>query len=185
MARYHKELTAELATALYQVTSAYRQNLDIIHAVRSCVGFIQPPVREAFERFLSTTSINPNVRAAIKQLENSLDNTVFKDWCKTLYDCQSNSVLVSGLMPIVTRLSILSRANGELEIMLQKPQREFKTMVGLVVAILPLIFLLQPEWVEAFIKSVFGQSCIAVVIGVIAILAVKCFEFTRPLKFKG
>ena len=67
LANYNRRISEELETALSIITTNYVSNDDIIYAVEQSIDYINPPVQQAFRKFLTQTKlINSNVKLAIE-----------------------------------------------------------------------------------------------------------------------
>ena len=106
LANYNRRISEELETALSIITTNYVSNDDIIFAVEQSIDYINPPVQQAFRKFLTQTKlINSNVKLAIEQLKSEINNEVFHEWCDSLIECQDNVTLKKTLQPITAQLS--------------------------------------------------------------------------------
>lgn len=180
---YTKRVNDELETALSIITTNYTANNDIIYAVEQSIDYINPPVQYAFKKFLGQTKmINSNVKLAIEQLKEEINNQVFWDWCDSLIKCQDNSTFKMTLQPIAANLSNLRIVNAELKNMLMNPRREFLMMVGLVIANYPLLFFLNAEWFSVLTTTLVGQIVNCIVAITIIITTALTYKYTQPLQ---
>lgn len=94
LSNYNRRISEELETALSIITTNYVSNDDIIYAVEQSIDYINPPVQQAFRKFLTQTKlINSNVKLAIEQLKGEINNEIFHEWCDSLIECQDNVTL--------------------------------------------------------------------------------------------
>lgn len=94
LSNYNRRISEELETALSIITTNYVSNDDIIYAVEQSIDYINPPVQQAFQKFLTQTKlINSNVKLAIEQLKSEINNEIFHEWCDNLIMCQDNVTL--------------------------------------------------------------------------------------------
>lgn len=185
LANYKKHISEELETALSIITTNYISNGDIIYAVEQSIEHINPPVQFAFKKFLGMTKlVSSNVKMAIEQLKDEIDNEIFHEWCDTLIECQDNSDLKLSLQPLAARLSDIRIVNAELKNMLMQPRKEVFTMVGLVLANYPLIFLLNADWFSVLTDTLLGQIVNCIVAVVVVIVIALTYRYTRPLEYK-
>ena len=184
-AAYNKQLSEELETALAIITTSYISNEDIIHAVESNIAHIRQPVKEVFKEFLGKTKlINSNVKLAISQMKDSINNEIFCEWCDNLVECQDNITLKHTLQPLTARLADVRIVNAELEVMMASPRREYATMLVLLFGNIPLLYLLNKEWCMTLFETFAGQLVLGVTAIVIVITGILCFKFTQPIEFR-
>lgn len=181
---WHKLLDAELETSLSVITTAYLRCEDLITSVSENAGYLNPPVRTVFEKFLHRVRfVDPDVDAALDELKGSIKNTVFEEWVDALKACQYDRSLKSVLVPIVTKLSDARIVNSELEMMLSEPRKEFITMAVLVVSNVPLMYFLNKDWFHALTQTIVGQVMMAVCGAVIFVSAAFVIRLTRPMEY--
>lgn len=182
---WRKLLDAELETSLSVITTAYLRCEDLITSVSENVGYLNPPVRIVFERFLHRIRfVDPDVDAALEEMKGSVKNAVFAEWVDAMKACQYDRSLKTVLVPIVTKLSDARIVNSELEMMLSEPRKEFITMAVLVVSNLPLMYFLNGDWFDTLTKSVVGQIMMAICGAVIFISAAFVIRLTRPMEYQ-
>lgn len=184
-ANYRRQLNTELETALSIITTSYTRTEDIVSAVEENIAYINPPVADIFKAFLGQTKlISSNLKLALKNMRGSINNTVFHEWCDGLIACQDDKNLKFTLMPIATKLTDIRIVNGDLEIMLYEPRREYITMLLLCFGNIPLIYALNKDWYAILMDSVIGK-CVLAIIGITAIItSVLCFQYTRPMEYR-
>ena len=184
-AAYHKQLSEELETALSIIMTSYMGNEDIIHAVESSITHIHQPVKQVFKEFLGKTKmINSNVKLAIIQMKDSINNEIFHEWCENLVECQDNITLKHTLQPLTARLADVRIVNAELEVMMASPRREYATMLVLLFGNIPLLYLLNKEWCMTLFETFAGQLVLGITAIVIVITGILCFKFTQPIEFR-
>jgi Flp pilus assembly protein TadB len=184
-ATYNKQVASELETALSIITTSYMSNDDIIFAVENSVDYINPPIRDVFKEFLGKTKlINSNVRLAILQMKERINNEVFREWCDNLVDCQDSLTLKHTLQPIASRLSHIRIVNAELDTMLQNPRKEFFTLLALSIASVPLLFFLNREWFEILFNTAQGKITLGIVFIIWVVTTIKMIKVTQPMEIK-
>ena len=119
------------------------RNDDIVTAVRENIEYLKPPIKDIFASFLAeSTMISANTKQSIKHLKEKINNSIFAEWCDTLVACQDDRTLKETLMPIVGKLTDVRIANGEIKAMLSAARIEYYMMAGMVVANIPLLYVL-------------------------------------------
>jgi Flp pilus assembly protein TadB len=184
-AAYNKQISEELETALSIITTSYISNDDIIYAVEHSIEHIRQPVKQVFKEFLGKTKlINSNVKLAISQMKERINNEVFKEWCDNLIECQDNNTLKHSLQPLTARLADIRIVNAELSVMLSGPRREYITMVVMILANIPMLYVLNKEWCMTLFNTFAGQLVLGITAMVCVITGIFCYKYTQPIEFK-
>ena len=182
---YETHVKEELETALSIVTTSYVRNDNIVQAVKENIEYLKPPVRGIFESFIAeTTVISPDIRQAIRNLRDKIQNTIFEEWCDTLIACQSDRTLKDTLMPVVSKLTDVRLVNNSLKTMLAETRREYYIMVAMVLGNIPLLYCLNKDWYDALMFTTFGKIVLTVCGVVILFTLVKMIKYTKPVEYK-
>lgn len=182
---YEMHVKEELETALSIVTTSYVRNDNIVQAVKENIEYLKPPVRGIFESFIAeTTVISPDIRQAIRNLRDKIQNTIFEEWCDTLIACQSDRTLKDTLMPVVSKLTDVRLVNNSLKTMLAETRREYYIMVAMVLGNIPLLYCLNKDWYDALMFTTFGKIVLTVCGVVILFTLVKMIKYTKPVEYK-
>ncbi len=185
LTNYNKRISTELETALSIITTNYVSNDDIIFAVEQSIDYINPPVQQAFRKFLTHTKlINSNVKLAIEQLKGEINNEVFHEWCDSLIECQDNITLKKTLQPITARLSDIRIVNAELRNMLISPRREHIMMVFILLANYPILYFLNKDWFGVLFNTLVGQILNCIVSVVVIVTVALAYKYTQPIQYK-
>lgn len=182
---YDNHVAEELETALSIITTSYVRSDDIVTAVKENVQYLKPPVKDIFAGFVAETSmISSNVKQSIKHLKERVKNTIWGEWCDTLIACQDDRTLKDTLMPVVAKLTDVRLANSEIKGLLVAARTEYWMMAGMVVANIPLLYVLNRDWYAALMYSTLGKIVMAVCAGAILITVLLMFKFTKPIEYK-
>lgn len=182
---YEEHIQEELETALSIVTTSYMRNDDIVTAVRENIEYIKPPVKDIFASFLAeSTMISANTKQSIKHLKEKVNNTIFAEWCDTLVACQDDRTLKETLMPIVGKLTDVRIANGEIKAMLSAARIEYYMMAGMVVANIPLLYVLNKDWYAALMYTTLGKIILAICGMAILVTYLFMTKFTKPIEYR-
>lgn len=182
---YKKQLNAELETALSVITSSYLRTESIITAVDENITYLNPPVVEVFRSFLNqTTLINSNIKFAIENLKDKIDNDVFREWCDALIACQEDKNIKSTLLPIVSKLSDVRMVGSDLEYLLYEPIKEFITMAILLIGNIPLLYFLNRSWFNTLVFHPIGKLILAITGFVIFISLSAVIKLSKPIEYK-
>ena len=182
---YDNHVAEELETALSIITTSYVRSDDIVTAVKENVQYLKPPVKDIFAGFVAETSmISSNVKQSIKHLKERVKNTIWGEWCDTLIACQDDRTLKDTLLPIVAKLTDVRLANSEIKGLLVAARTEYWMMAGMVVANIPLLYVLNRDWYAALMYTTLGKIVMAICAGAILITALLMFRFTKPIEYK-
>lgn len=182
---YEKTTKEGLETNLSTITTSYLRTDDIVTAVKENVSELRSPIKEMFEAFLIETSvINPNVKRALYNLKEKIDNEIFAEWCETLIQCQDDRTLKDTLPAIVAKFGDVRRVNSDLKGILMEAKNEYLVMVALVVGNVPLLYLLNKDWFKTLIYTVPGKACCGFCGIVILITALFMLKWTKPVEYK-
>ena len=182
---YENHIQEELETALSIVTTSYLRNDDIVTAVRENIEYLKPPVKDIFAGFLAENMmISANIKQSIKHLKEKVNNSIFREWCDTLIACQDDRTLKDTLMPIVGKLTDVRLANGEIKAMLGAARIEYYMMAGMVVANIPLLYILNKDWYNALMLTTLGKIILAVCGMAILVTFIFMTKFTKPIEYR-
>ena len=117
-------------------------------------------------------------------LKKQIDNEIYRDWCDCLLQCQEDKTLIPALSDVVKRLSDVRVTNNELRTLTEQPKKEYWTMVGLLIANIPLLFIINQDWFMGLVQTTAGKITLAVTALVIVITAVFLQKFTKPIEIK-
>lgn len=185
LAFYEKTTKEGLETNLSTITTSYMRIDDIVTAVKENVSELRSPIKEMFEAFLVETSvINPNVKRALYNLKEKIDNEIFAEWCETLIQCQDDRTLKDTLPAIVAKFADVRKVNNDLKGILMEARNEYLVMVALVVGNVPLLYLLNKDWFKTLIYTVPGKACCGFCGIVILITALLMLKYTKPVEYK-
>ena len=182
---YDNHVSDELETALSIITTSYVRSDDIVTAVKENVQYLKPPVRDIFACFVAENSmISANIKQSIKHLREKVKNSIFKEWCDTLIACQDDRTLKDTLMPVVAKLTDVRLANNEIKGLLFAARTEYFMMAGMVVANIPLLYVLNRDWYNALMYTMLGKIVMAICAGAILVTALLMLRYTKPIEYK-
>ena len=184
--RFRRQVSTELETALSMVTTSYlRGRNTILRAIEENQPYLNPPVAEVFCSFLLQTKlINSNLKKALEQMKQGVDNAVFHEWVDAVIACQDDHNLKSTLPPIVAKLSDMRVVSAELDLLLAQPIREYITMVVLLFGSIPLLYFLNAEWYNTLMHTEFGRVLLAICGTVVFLSVAGVAKHTRPIEYK-
>ena len=182
---YEKKTKEELETTLSIITTSYIRSDDIIGAVRENIPYIKHPLKETFLAFTGdATAVSSNIKRALYNLKEKLDDEIFREWCDTLIACQDDRTLKDTLLPVVSKLTDVRIVNNELKGMLAAARNEYWVMVALVVGNIPLLYVLNKDWFHTLIYETSGKVVLGICGVVILVTALFMLKFTKPIEYK-
>ena len=183
IAAYNRHIDAEMETALSVITSSYARCENIIRAVEENISYIKPPLKEKFEAFLvEARYINADTTTALRHLREKVDNTIWREWCDTLIQCQRNRDMTDVLFLEVSRISDVRMINNEMATVLTEAKTAYYTMVALVVGNVPLIALMRQEWIHTLIATTQGKLALAIVSVLVLSTMMLMLKYTKPIR---
>lgn len=183
---FKKDVSAELETALSIITTAYLRSEDILTSVEENLEYLNPPVKNIFQDFVSRIRlINPDLEAALDELRARIADDVFKEWVDALKACLYDRSLKTTLTPIVAKLSDMRIVNAELEYMVMEPRKEFITMLVLVVGNIPLLYFLNKDWYHTLMHTVVGQIMLSIAGIIIFVSTAHVIRLTKPIEYRS
>lgn len=182
---YEKHTKEELETTLSIITTSYIRSDDIVAAVKENLVYIKPPLRDVFRTFeIEATAVSANIKRALYNLREKVDNEIFREWCETLIQCQDDRTLKDTLLSVVAKLTDVRIVNSELKTMLSSARNEYWMMVLLVVGNIPLLYFLNKDWYHTLMFTTSGKAVLGVCGIVILITALFMMRFTKPIEYK-
>lgn len=182
---YDKHIKEEMETALSIITTSYIRSDDIVGAVNENITYLKPPIREIFQGFVGDTMmISSDIKDALRNLKDKIDNAIYKEWCDMLIACQDDRTLKDTLLPVVGKLTDVRIVNNELKTMLGEVKKEYWMMVCLVIGNIPILYMLNYNWFEALMFTLPGKLVLAVCGIVILITALFMMKYTKPIEYK-
>ena len=178
-----RRMEQELETTLSVITSTYLRTDDLVGAVEENLNYLKSPLRELFVSFCGDVrAVSASVPACLERLKHRTDSVVFREWIDVLIDCQRDRTLKDTLMPIVLRLTDVRMIRGEVRTVMAGARGEYFAMVGMVLANLPLLWLLNRDWYAALVDTVQGKLVLGICGAVILITGMLMDRYTTPLR---
>lgn len=182
---YKKQVREEIKTSLDIITNSYMRKNDLVAAVAENIDQINPPIRPIFEQFLAQTKfVSANIVEAITDLQEKLPSPVFKQWCDALILCQSDGTKKEMLQQIVNKFIVSDQIQNDLEIDMYKPMHDAIVMIITILVMIPILFLLNRQWVIGMTVSSIGKFSIALLAAAVFFLVVRAIRAIRPVEYK-
>lgn len=183
-AAYKKHLNEELETAISVVTTSYLRSGDLLKAVKENIPYLNPPVKTHFEAFVTESEmLNANMISTINTLKMKVPNRIFHEWCNTLIQCQSDRSMKNTLTFTVQKFSDQRIIQSELESIINEPKKEAITMMFLVAANIPLLYVLNQSWFETLMFSTPGKITLAICAAIVLFSFTRIMQLSRPIEY--
>lgn len=181
--KYQKYLNMQLESCVSLITTAYIRNNDIIESFEENIENISLFIRPPFEEFLAEYKINPNMKKCIRNLQNKIDNTIFKEWCDVLIKSYENSNIKENLLAITEKYSAIRIVQDDLDAETASSMIEYIIMLAMLVLVYPMVGLINDEWFASY-STLPGKICIAysIFVGILAVK--KIIDLSAPVQFK-
>lgn len=185
-ASYKKHLNEALETAISVITTSYLRSGDLLKAVRENIPYLNPPVKSHFEAFITESEmLNANMISTINTLKMKIPNRIFHEWCNTLIQCQSDRSMKNTLTFTVQKFSDMRIIQSELEAIINAPKKEAITMMFLVVANIPLLYVLNQAWFETLLFSTPGKITLAICAAIVLYSFTKIMQLSKPIEYNS
>lgn len=185
-ASYKKHLNEELEMSISIITTSYLRTEDLIRSVKENLPHIGEPVHAIFEAFVYEAElINANTTSAINSMKMKVPNRVFHEWCAILVQCQSDRSMKHMLPTIAQKFSDVRIVQSELDAMMQGPRKEAITMVFLVLANIPLLYVLNKSWFHTLLFTTPGKIALAICGTIILYSVSKIMQLSKPIEYGG
>lgn len=185
-ASYKKHLNEELEMSISIITTSYLRTEDLIRSIKENLPHIGEPVHAIFEAFVYEAElINANTTSAINSMKMKVPNRVFHEWCNILIQCQSDRSMKNMLPTIAQKFSDVRIVQSELDAMMQGPRKEAITMVFLVLANIPLLYVLNKDWFHTLLFTTSGKIALAICGAIILYSVSKIMQLSKPIEYGG
>ncbi len=179
---YINRLASELEVALSVITTSYLRTDNLLQSVEENLHYIDRPVKDVFAKFLNEVKyVNANVSSALEAMKGNFQNSVFHEWCDTVFLCLSDRELKHSLQPIVDQFSDNKDLQQSMETILLQPTRDYCIIVGIVLLIFPIMYLLNKEWFSIMVDTVGGKVMITGLSVIIFYGMNKAVNMSRPV----
>lgn len=184
-ASYKKHLNEELETAISVITTSYLRSGDLLKSVRENIPYLNSPVKSHFEAFLTESEmLNANMISTINSLKMKIPNRIYHEWCNTLIQCQSDRSMKNTLSFTVQKFSDVRIIQSELEAIINEPKKEAFTMMFLVIANIPLLYVLNQSWFKTLLFTTPGKITLALCTALILFSFTRVMQLSRPVDYK-
>lgn len=174
--KYRKYMTAQLESTTSLVTISYIRCNSFIQAVEENIDQISPIVRPKFQKFLDECKVNASVKNCVRNLRDSINNALFKEWCEIVLKTLDNSEMKEALLPICEKYTNIKIVQDEIDAEVFGSLAEYIIMIIFMLVCYPLVYFLNEEWFAYYStfpgKIVIGYTLIVLFIAIIKIISV-------------
>ena len=182
--RYEQVVSDELETALNLITASYLRTDDFLGAVEENLPHIHAPIEEFFSSYCKTLKyIDANAPAALEQMKQKTEDSIFLQWIDAVILCQENHLLKQALPTIVSKFSDLKAQRESNATRMMLPIQRAVSMILLVSTYLPLVWMINEDWFFNLTQTVWGQISVVCTIVVIFFSLNKAIRISKPLSY--
>ena len=184
--KYKRRLSDQLESALSIITTSYLRTEDIIASVQENLNYISDPLKSVFRSFITEARlIDANTVSTLHNLKLKLPNSIAREWCDVLIQCQTDRTLKYLLTDTIKKFSDVRLAQSELDSILNAPKREAIMMMGLVLVNIPLLYLLNQDWYRTLLFTTPGKVTLAVCGAILLYALTRVMQLSKPIEYRG
>lgn len=180
--KYEKYMTAQLESTTSLITISYIRCNSFIQAVEENIDQISPIVRPKFQRFLDECNVNPSVKSCVRNLKNSINNLLFKEWCDVVLRTIDNSEMKEALLPICEKYTTIKIVQDEIDTEVMGSMMEYIVMVLFMICVYPLVYILNKDWF-AYYSTGFGKIVVSYTMAITLFAVIKMISILKPVEF--
>lgn len=180
--KYKKYITAQLESTTSLITVSYIRSNNFIQAVEENMTQIAPIVRPKFQAFLDECKINASVKNCVRNLRDSINNSLFHEWCEIVLKTLDNSEMKESLLPICEKYTNVKIVQDEIDAEVMGSLIEYIIMMLFMLLCYPLVYVLNKDWF-AYYSTLPGKLCVAYTLVVLLISIVKIIGVMQPVEY--
>lgn len=180
--KYKKYITAQLESTTSLVTVSYIRCNNFIQAVEENIEQISPIVRPKFQRFLDECKINASVKNCVRNLRDSIDNSLFREWCEIVLKTLDNSEMKEALLPICEKYTNVKIVQDEIDAEVMSSIAEYIIMMLFMVFCYPLVYVLNADWF-AYYSSTLGSICVGYTLVILFYSIARMIGIMQPVEY--
>lgn len=180
--KYKKYLTAQLESTTSLITVSYIRSNNFIQAVEENIDQISPIVRPKFQAFLDECKINASVKNCVRNLRDSINNSLFHEWCEIVLKTLDNSEMKESLLPICEKYTNVKIVQDEIDAEVMSSLIEYIIMMLFMLLCYPLVYVLNADWFDYY-STIPGKICIAYTLVVLLISIIKIIGVMQPVEY--
>ncbi len=180
--KYKKYITAQLESTTSLITVSYIRCNNFIQAVEENIDQVSPIVRPKFQRFLDECKVNASVKNCVRNLRDSIDNNLFREWCETVLKTLDNSEMKEALLPICEKYTNVKIVQDEIDAEVLGSLAEYIIMMLFMLLAYPLVYILNTDWF-AYYSTLPGKVVVAYTLVVLFYSVVKMIGILQPVEY--
>ena len=180
--KYRKYMTAQLESTTSLVTISYIRCNSFIQAVEENIDQISPIVRPKFQKFLDECKVNASVKNCVRNLRDSIDNSLFREWCEIVLKTLDNSEMKEALLPICEKYTNVKIVQDEIDSEVLGSLAEYVIMMLFMLFCYPLVWFLNAEWF-AYYNTFPGKFVVGYTLIVLFFSIVKMIGVLQPVDY--
>lgn len=180
--KYKKYVTAQLESTTSLITISYIRCNNFIQAVEENIEQISPIVRPKFQRFLDECKINASVKNCVRNLRDSINNSLFREWCEIVLKTLDNSEMKEALLPICEKYTNVKIVQDEIDAEVMGSIAEYIIMMAFMVCCYPLVYFLNADWF-AYYSSPLGTICVGYTLIVLFYSIARMIGIMQPVEY--
>ena len=180
--KYRKYMTAQLESTTSLITVSYIRCNSFIQAVEENIDQISPIVRPKFQKFLDECKVNASVKNCVRNLRDSIDNSLFREWCEIVLKTLDNSEMKEALLPICEKYTNVKIVQDEIDAEVLGSLAEYVIMMIFMLFCYPLVYFLNAEWF-AYYNTFPGKFVVGYTLIVLFFSIVKMIGILQPVDY--
>ena len=180
--KYRKYMTAQLESTTSLITVSYIRCSSFIQAVEENIDQISPIVRPKFQQFLDECKVNASTKNCVRNLRDSIDNSLFREWCEIVLKTLDNSEMKEALLPICEKYTNVKIVQDEIDVEVLSTLSEYFIMMVFMLACYPLVYFLNKDWF-AYYSTFPGKITVGYTLIVLFISIVKIIGVLQPVEY--
>lgn len=180
-----KAMTDELEVALSGITTSYMRTDSIVAAIEENISLLNNPIKPVFVKFLNEYKlVNSNVVIGLKKMKQSINHTIFTEWCDAVIQCQSDRSLKVTLFPIINKFSDIKAVQAELDTIMMAPFKEFITLTAALLLTIPMLYILGREWFDILVGTEIGKIILSLTSVAVFVGINNAVNLVEPIEYK-
>lgn len=181
-AAYTRQISEEYESTLMVINTSYMRTDNIEAAVSENIPYINPPIRQLFERFQANVKLGCSVENALSQLRDSVRNPIFREWCDAMIQCAGDHTMKHQLDPIVSKLTEAGTVQSEMDAKVAKPVSETVAVMIIVIGLTPILCFMNSNFFTALFTTIAGKIALSIVAAAELYALMRIIRIMRPLE---
>ena len=180
--KYKKYLTSQLESTTSLITMSYIRSNNFIQAVEENIDQISPLVRPKFQAFLNECKVNASMKHCVRNLRDSINNNLFREWCEIVLKTLDNAEMKESLLLICEKYTNVKIVQDQIDAEVFGSLIEYIIMMLFTILCYPLVYILNADWF-AYYSTFLGQICVGYTLIVLLISIIKMIGVMQPVEY--